>query len=305
MEKVLFIDDEQSVLDGYERLLRREFAVRIALGGRAGLEELEKYGPFAVVISDMRMPGMNGAEFLAQVRRKWPETVRMLLTGYSDINAAVDAVNKGNIYRFLTKPCEKSTLVKAIQAGFEQYRAQRDERDLVQKARREKSLSVDWKKEEICQWDNFLGPTGLPGPTQAQDSIGEALKGDNDYFVVLFKLTVLHTIELRYGEAATADYLNVQAKNLMEALRAEDRLFHWRRDVFLGLLRRQLSPQALQAEMDRTLSWPHQYVIETEGRKVMISGTVQYDFVPLAPFRTVEEVLQAFDPQFLKRSYGT
>jgi response regulator RpfG family c-di-GMP phosphodiesterase len=81
----------------------------------------------------MRMPGMNGAQFLSHVRQKVPDTVRMLLTGYADLNAAMDAVNEGNIFRFLTKPCEKDILAKAIVTGVEQYRLVRLEKELLEK----------------------------------------------------------------------------------------------------------------------------------------------------------------------------
>jgi DNA-binding NtrC family response regulator len=95
----LFVDDEIPILEGYRRILHREFDVCGANSGEDGLEVLRTTGPFAVVISDMRMPGMNGAEFLAKVRERAPDTARMLLTGYADLEAAIDAVNKGNIFR--------------------------------------------------------------------------------------------------------------------------------------------------------------------------------------------------------------
>jgi len=133
MDKILFVDDEPSVLSGYQRLLHREFDVSIASGGEQGLASIRTDGPFAVVISDMRMPGMNGAQFLSQVRDQAPDTVRMLLTGYADLNSAMDAVNQGNIFRFLTKPCEKEILAKAIDTGLEQYRLVRMEKDLLEK----------------------------------------------------------------------------------------------------------------------------------------------------------------------------
>jgi len=132
MDKILFVDDEPAVLSGYQRILHREFDVSIALGGEQGLASIRTNGPYAVVISDMRMPGMNGAQFLSQVRQKVPDTVRMLLTGYTDLNAAMDAVNEGNIFRFLTKPCEKDLLAKAIVTGVEQYRLVRIEKELLE-----------------------------------------------------------------------------------------------------------------------------------------------------------------------------
>ena len=94
-EKILFVDDEALALAGYERALHRDFFLSTASGGTQGLATIETNGPFAVVISDMRMPGMDGAEFLAQVRQKAPDTVRMLLTGHADLNAAISAVNEG------------------------------------------------------------------------------------------------------------------------------------------------------------------------------------------------------------------
>ncbi len=130
--KVLFVDDEPSILDGYKRMLRREFEVDTAVGGLQGLAMIRDFGPYSVVISDMRMPGMNGAQFLAEARQSAPETIRMLLTGYTDLDAAKEAVNQGNIFRFLSKPCEKDTLVEAINAGFYQFRLLLVEKELLE-----------------------------------------------------------------------------------------------------------------------------------------------------------------------------
>ncbi len=131
--KILLVDDEPSVLAGYERTLHRDFQVETASGGVLGLRALTERGPYAVVVSDMRMPGMTGAQFLAESRRLRPATVRMLLTGYTDLNAAIEAVNEGNIFRFLTKPCAKEVLTAALNAGVEQYRLIGAEKDLLEK----------------------------------------------------------------------------------------------------------------------------------------------------------------------------
>ena len=131
--KILFVDDEPAVLDGYKRMLHREFQVDTAVGGEQALATIQEHGPYAVVISDMRMPEMNGAQFLARVRATTPDTVRMLLTGYTDLNAAMDAVNEGNIFRFLTKPCEKEILATALTTGLVQYRLVTAEKELLEK----------------------------------------------------------------------------------------------------------------------------------------------------------------------------
>lgn len=131
-EKVLFVDDEADLLKGYQIMLRGKIEVETALSGPEGLETVHDRGPYAVVISDMRMPGMSGVEFLAQVRKAAPDTVRMMLTGHTDVKVAMDAVNEGNIFRFLTKPCEPEVLTAAINAGLIQYRLITAERELLE-----------------------------------------------------------------------------------------------------------------------------------------------------------------------------
>ena len=98
------------MLAGLKLHLRRHFKVLTAESGQRGLELLKERGPFGVVLSDMRMPGMNGAEFLAEVHRLYPLTTRMLLTGYADLDSAIAAINEGQIFRFLTKPVPPSRL---------------------------------------------------------------------------------------------------------------------------------------------------------------------------------------------------
>jgi ActR/RegA family two-component response regulator len=132
-DKILFVDDESAVLDGFKRMLHRDFKVDTAVGGEQGLATIREQGPYAVVVSDMRMPDMNGAQFLARVRGSVPDTIRMLLTGYTDLDAAMHAVNEGNIFRFLTKPCEKEVLAKALTTGLVQYRLVTAEKELLEK----------------------------------------------------------------------------------------------------------------------------------------------------------------------------
>lgn len=122
VEKILFVDDEPAVLEGYQRLLGREFVIETAISGEQGLEKLGNDESFAVVVSDMRMPKMDGAQFLAKVVLKFPQAVRIMLTGNSDLPAAMRAVNEGNVYRFLTKPCDKDKLISTLNAALIQYR---------------------------------------------------------------------------------------------------------------------------------------------------------------------------------------
>jgi response regulator RpfG family c-di-GMP phosphodiesterase len=121
-EKILLVDDDPEALDNYQQLLQPEFEVETAVGGTDGLLALKNHGPFAVVVSDMRMPGMSGVEFLASVRQISPETIRMMLTGHADATVAMQAVNHGHIFRFLTKPCEREVLKTVLSEGLVQHR---------------------------------------------------------------------------------------------------------------------------------------------------------------------------------------
>lgn len=133
LERVLFVDDEKRVLDGIRRHLRKDFDLSFANGGGAALKEVEKNGPFSVVVSDLQMPGMDGIALLSQVGKRAPETVRMLLTGNADLKAAIKAVNEGCIFRFLTKPCPAEQLTKSVHAAVEQHQLLISERELLEK----------------------------------------------------------------------------------------------------------------------------------------------------------------------------
>jgi response regulator RpfG family c-di-GMP phosphodiesterase len=128
---VLCVDDEPNVLEGISLHLRRRFEVATATSGSAALEHLKRDGSTAVVLSDMRMPGMDGATFLSHARLLAPDTVRILLTGQTDLNTAVAAVNDGQIFRFLTKPCAPATLLSAVDAAAELNRLTVSERVLL------------------------------------------------------------------------------------------------------------------------------------------------------------------------------
>ena len=130
--RVLCVDDEPMVLEGLTLHLRTRFVLLTATSGAEGLERLKHDGPFAVVVSDMRMPQMNGAEFLAQARQVAPDTVRMLLTGYADLDSAVSAVNHGQIFRFLSKPLPAPLMIQAVTAAVEQHRLIQAERVLLE-----------------------------------------------------------------------------------------------------------------------------------------------------------------------------
>jgi serine phosphatase RsbU (regulator of sigma subunit) len=134
-DKILLVDDDAMILAGLKRQLRNQFRIETALSGDEALKMIEEKGPFAVIVTDFLMPGMNGIEFLCQAKKIDPDTVRMMLTGSADMSTAINAVNEGNIYQFHPKPCPADTLGQAIQSGIEKYRKTTDNQTQMQKVK--------------------------------------------------------------------------------------------------------------------------------------------------------------------------
>ena len=132
LPRILCVDDEPHILEGLSRVLRKKFEVVTSPGGDAALARLDKAEAFEVVVSDMRMPGMNGATLLSKFRERTPDTTRLLLTGHSEFDAAIAAVNEGNVFRFLTKPCPPEVLIPALEAAVSQHRLVTAERVLLE-----------------------------------------------------------------------------------------------------------------------------------------------------------------------------
>jgi response regulator RpfG family c-di-GMP phosphodiesterase len=132
LPSILCVDDEPRIVDSLAVHLRRDYQVFAANGGTSALQILKEKGAPAVIVSDMRMPGMDGATLLKHVRQLYPETTRILLTGEPGRDAAISAVNEGQIFRFLTKPCPPDQLRSAIEAGVIHHRLLIAEKVLLQ-----------------------------------------------------------------------------------------------------------------------------------------------------------------------------
>jgi CheY-like chemotaxis protein len=129
--KILCVDDEMRVTEAMAALLRREYEVHVATSGDEGLQKLRAVRGLAVVISDMRMPNMDGATFLHEMVKRCPDATRILLTGHAEAEAAKRAVNEGQIFRFLTKPCPPEELRAAVEAGVAHHRLVTAERAVL------------------------------------------------------------------------------------------------------------------------------------------------------------------------------
>lgn len=129
---LLLVDDEDGILSSLKRTLRREaYRILTATDGRAGLDELAR-NPVDVIVSDQRMPDMSGVEFLRQAKELYPDTVRMVLSGYSDLQSITDAINEGAIYKFLSKPWDDAVLKAEIADAFQRKQLHDENRRLNQ-----------------------------------------------------------------------------------------------------------------------------------------------------------------------------
>ena len=151
--RVLFVDDDPKILAAFQRQLRKKVVIETVESGADGLEVLRRNGPFSLVVTDYCMPSMNGIEFLGRAREIAPETVRIMLTGSADLGAAIQAVNQGNIFRFLTKPCSPENLLEAVQAGIHEYRRTHKERKYNKRSRR-------WLAQAMEVQQNLLPNSG-------------------------------------------------------------------------------------------------------------------------------------------------
>ena len=132
---VLYVDDEQNNLLSFKAAFRREFNVHTAISGHEALE-IVKNEDIDIIITDQRMPNMTGVEFLQNVIPIAPNPIRILLTGYSDINAVVDAINKGQVYRYLTKPWDNEFLKTTIRQAHEVFMLRKENERLIDELKR-------------------------------------------------------------------------------------------------------------------------------------------------------------------------
>ncbi len=133
--KLLYVDDEGNNLTALKATYRREFEVHTANSATDGLKLLEEH-PIEVIISDQRMPNMTGVEFFELVKEKYPDTIRILLTAYADIEAVIDAINRGQVYRYVTKPWDENDLRMIVTNAFEIYSLRKENKRLMEELKK-------------------------------------------------------------------------------------------------------------------------------------------------------------------------
>lgn len=213
MPKILCVDDEPNILSSLRRLFRSKgYKVLTALGGAEGLAVLEAES-VDLVISDMRMPVMDGAVFLEHVRSRWPDTIRLLLTGYADVQSIIDAINRGEIYRYITKPWDDNDIVLVVKHALERKALELEKKRLEELTHRqneelkELNASLEAKVEERTA-----------ALRQAHDSLIHVNEKLKNSFLTSIKV-FSNVIEMRGGKLVghsrrVADLARKIAKNL-------------------------------------------------------------------------------------------
>jgi response regulator RpfG family c-di-GMP phosphodiesterase len=197
---VLFVDDEENVLRSLKRLFAdEEYNILTALSGEEGLALLSD-GSVAVIISDQRMPQMTGAEFLEKARKLVPDSMRIMLTGHSDIGAAIQAINKGALYRYITKPWNPDELISTVRNAVERYRLAEENRFLTELTQRQNEELKKWSSELEVDVQNQT--IELTRKNQELEELNEKLTNNFKQFVV----TMSNLIELR--DSSTASHSN-------------------------------------------------------------------------------------------------
>ncbi len=228
LKKVLFVDDEPAVLTGLERQLHGAYDVYTRLSGKEALDLLREKGPFPVVVSDMRMPEMDGSKFLSKVRALSPETERILLTGHADVEAAISAVNDGQIFRYLVKPCTKEVLTEALQEAFDRY-------DRFLATRR--MLATNQELQLLAMEDPLLGIGNRRAMERDLDHMhSTAVRYMRFYSLILFDVDHFKLYNDHYGHQAGDKALKKIAIIIKGAIRSADRIFRYGGEELLLLL---------------------------------------------------------------------
>lgn len=189
--RILCVDDEKNVLRAIERLfMDHSYEILQAGSGDEGLEIMSRVCPVQIVMSDYRMPGINGVDFLKEVCRRWPDTVRIVLSGYADMTAVIAAINEGQIYKFIPKPWNDDELKVAVANAVEKYFLQKKNTELAEMLRKVNSelLSLNDNLEKIVQekTSELMFQVGMLTYAQTMlDSLPVAVVGVDAYGVIV------------------------------------------------------------------------------------------------------------------------
>jgi EAL domain-containing protein (putative c-di-GMP-specific phosphodiesterase class I)/CheY-like chemotaxis protein/GGDEF domain-containing protein len=266
--RILCVDDEPNVLDGIARHLRRRYTVGLATSGADGLAYLREHPDTAVIVSDMQMPGMNGAAFLAAARGIVPDARRILLTGYSDPASTIAAINEGQICRFLSKPCEPKTLAEAVESALADYGNEMQNRSEIRRLAVQEVTTRD-RGSGLASRESWLETLG---ETLGEALISPGLEGAAAVYLLCARVVPAYAFDL---DSSATDSMIAQIAARLTASQAS---FHciarWDTQSF-ALLERGfgLTPQQLLLR-GQDLCDAVTFSTESDGARISVQATV-------------------------------
>ncbi len=272
-EKILIVDDDPHVLDGYTRSLRKRFHLDVASSAQAALDMATQHGPYAVVVADMRMPGMDGLELLTRLRKLAPDTVRIMLTGNADQQTAVNAVNQGQVFKFLNKPCKRETMAAALRSGLAEFNHTKERRMRLEQSTAEaRNLS-----ERLSYQSQHDVLTGLPNRQAFEAQLGPFLDSARNegriHALCYLDLDDFHVINDTCGHVAGDEMLRQLAQLLSAQRRDGDLLGRLYGDEF-GLLLVDCSLENAKAIVERLHTVLKGFRFEWEGKRFDVSLSI-------------------------------
>lgn len=257
--RILYIDDEVDNILAFKAVFRRDYHIETAESGSEALE-IMKDNHFHVVISDQRMPRMTGVEFFTQIKELYPDTIRMVLTGYSDMQAIVDAINKGSIYYYITKPWNASELKVIIENALEAFELRVRNRELE-------------KENVLAQFEilkNQINPHFLFNSINILSSLisqdpDKAIRFAN-HFSKLYRSTLQLREQLLISIEEEMEFVNSYL--FLQKIRFEDALI-LELDIPDSILQDSIPPFALQTVLENAIK--HNIVSERKPLKIQVS----------------------------------
>jgi two-component system cell cycle response regulator len=217
-ERVLFVDDDTNLLDSVQRNFRRKYECYTASSANQALDLMNADEPFGIVVADLRMPGENGIGFLERSRKLFPDTIRIMLTGFADMETALEAINRGGVFSFLQKPFDTGDLSSVLQAA-----------------------SMEHQRRRRIQMDSLTDPmTGLYNRRFIEREFNRLLevarRHQQSFSVVFGDVNNFKMVNDRYGHAAGDVLLKSIADLLVATCRGSDLVCRYGGDEFLVVM---------------------------------------------------------------------
>jgi len=225
--RLLFVDDDERILAIFKKQFEKRYKIDLAKDPNEGLNFIKNNPSYSVIIADMRMPGMNGIEFLEKTKIISPDSIRIMLTGNAELDVAINAINKGNIFKFLTKPCLKKDFENAVQLGIKKY----EEEISLKKDSLQDPLTELWNRRYFDY--------------QFKKVLESAKRYFNIFSIVFIDLNYFKEINDRLGHETGDTALKLVAVILKETCRKTDVLARYGGDEFIILLEHENKDGAL------------------------------------------------------------